>query len=450
MIRKPKYFSGLLAGITVIGSLVFSSGDSHAQDGVDRLFKRDSLTRDSLTEKLNTSGNSVTGNRLPLKMDPSDAVVPGASIVTRIRTEINPNLQNSTTLATAEDDLPYPALLHSYPKPIGYGMVYQGNKSTEETSKLATPGFNGWNPKANRDEYVFDGSDRGVKVSVGDDLIIQGLETEDTVGHFKTVDGRRLVTPSNRVAIYAPRFGAVRRLDSVFNARLHQPIGSIEEKTPIAMAQGNNETATSNQHVALDQFENSKRASEFIDRTRGVLADNITHLLGTRNSFKAYENLSLIRIGKHSNSESARLDLGIQSAKVWEDNLGIQVAVDNTAPVTVDRVRSAQQIVHVETKEGSDILRVTKVASKIAARTGDVVEFTIRFDNLSARDLADVTIIDNLTRRLEYMADSASSTVGAEFSQEKNDGGSLMLQWKLTEALAPQKGGLVRFKCRVR
>ncbi|MCP4476875.1 MAG: DUF11 domain-containing protein [Planctomycetaceae bacterium] len=445
MTRKQKHLSGFLAGITVIGSLVFGGANSQAQDGFDRLLKRASLP-----EKLSTPVAPRADNQLPLKMITSDAIVPGISVATQITTEINPALNNSATLVAAENDLPRPALNRFYPKPIGYGMVYRGNKSTQETSKFSTPGFNGWNPKANRDEYVFDGSDRGVKVTIGDDLIIQGLETEDTVGHFETVDGQRLVTPSNRVAIYAPRFGAVRRLDGVFNARLRQPIGSIEEKTPIAMANGNNETATSNQHVALDQFENSKRASEFIDRTRGVLADNIVHLLGTRNSFKAYENLSLIRLGKHSNSESARLDLGIQSAKVWEDNLGLQIAVSNTAPVTVDKVKSAQQFVHVETKEGSDILRVTKVASKIAARTGDIVEFTIRFDNLSARDLADVTIIDNLTRRLEYIADSASSTVGAEFSQEKNDGGSLLLRWKLSESLAPQKGGLVRFKCRVR
>ena len=445
MTRKQKHLSGFLAGITVIGSLVFGGANSQAQDGFDRLLKRASLP-----EKLSTPVAPRADNKLPLKMITSDAIVPGISVVTQITTEINPALNNSATLVAAENDLPRPALNRFYPKPIGYGMVYRGNKSTQENSKFSTPGFNGWNPKANRDEYVFDGSDRGVKVTIGDDLIIQGLETEDTVGHFETVDGQRLVTPSNRVAIYAPRFGAVRRLDGVFNARLRQPIGSIEEKTPIAMANGNNETATSNQHVALDQFENSKRASEFIDRTRGVLADNIVHLLGTRNSFKAYENLSLIRLGKHSNSESARLDLGIQSAKVWEDNLGLQIAVSNTAPVTVDKVKSAQQFVHVETKEGSDILRVTKVASKIAARTGDIVEFTIRFDNLSARDLADVTIIDNLTRRLEYIADSASSTVGAEFSQEKNDGGSLLLRWKLSESLAPQKGGLVRFKCRVR
>lgn len=445
MTRKQKNLSGFLAGITVIGSLVFGGANSQAQDGFDRLLKRASLP-----EKLSTPVAPRADNKLPLKMITSDAIVPGISVATQITTEINPALNNSATLVAAENDLPRPALNRFYPKPIGYGMVYRGNKSTQETSKFSTPGFNGWNPKANRDEYVFDGSDRGVKVTIGDDLIIQGLETEDTVGHFETVDGQRLVTPSNRVAIYAPRFGAVRRLDGVFNARLRQPIGSIEEKTPIAMANGNNETATSNQHVALDQFENSKRASEFIDRTRGVLADNIVHLLGTRNSFKAYENLSLIRLGKHSNSESARLDLGIQSATVWEDNLGLQIAVSNTAPVTVDKVKSAQQFVHVETKEGSDILRVTKVASKIAARTGDVVEFTIRFDNLSARDLEDVTIIDNLTRRLEYIADSASSTVGAEFSQEKNDGGSLLLRWKLSESLAPQKGGLVRFKCRVR
>ncbi len=436
MTRKKKHFSGFLAGITVIGSLVFGGTDSHAQDGIDRLLKRASLP-----EKLNTSGKPLADNKLPLKMVTSDAVIPGIATAA---------LNNSASLVVAENDLPRSTLLHSYPKPIGYGMVYRGPKSMQETSKFSTPDFTGWNPNANRDEYVFDGNDRGVNVSIGDDLVVNGLETEDTIGHFQTVDGRRLVAPSNRVAIYAPRFGAVRRIDGVFNARLRQPIGSIEEKTPIAMANGNNETATSNQHVALDQFENSKRASEFVDRTRGVLADNIVHLLGTRNSFKAYENLSLIRLGEHSSSESARLDLGIQSAKVWEDNLGLQIAVSNTAPVTVEKVKSAQQFVHVETKEGSDILRVTKVASKIAARTGDIVEFTIRFDNLSARELAEVTIIDNLTRRLEYIADSASSTVGAEFSQEKNDGGSLMLRWKLNEPLAPQKGGLVRFKCRVR
>ena len=445
MTRKQKQFSGFIAGITVIGSLVFGSANSQAQDGFDRLLKRASLP-----EKLNTAVQPVASNKLKLPMVTSDAVVPGVAVVTRIPTETQSPASNTTALVAAENDLPRSALLRSYPKPIGYGMVYQGKKSTQATSKLSTPGYNGWNPKANRDEYVFDGSDRGVKVTIGDDLIIQGLETEDTIGHFETADGRRLVTPSNRVAIYAPRFGAVRRIDGVFNARLRQPIGSIEEKTPIAMANGNNETSTTNQHVALDQFENTKRASEFIDRTRGVLADNIVHLLGTRNSFKAYENLSLIRLGKYSNSESARLDLGIQSAKVWEDNLGLQIAVSNTAPVTVDRVKSAQQFVHVETKEGSDVLRVTKVASKIAARTGDLVEFTIRFDNLGARNLEDVTIIDNLTRRLEYIEDSASSTISSDFSQEKNDGGSLMLRWKLTESLAPQKGGLVRFKCRVR
>ena len=442
MTRKQKHFSGLLAGITVIGSLVFGGAESQAQDGFGRLLKRASLP-----EKLNTSVEPRAEDKLPLKMITSDAMVPGA---TRISAETQANHNNSATLAGAENELRRPALNRSYPKPIGYGMVYRGTKSIQETSKFSGPDFKGWNPKANRDEYVFDGSDRGVKVTVGDNLVLQGLETEDTVGHFETVDGRRLVAPSNRVAIYAPRFGAVRRLDGVFNARLRQPIGSIEEKTPIAMANGNNETATSNQHVALDQFENSKRASEFVDRTRGVLADNVIHLLGARNSFKAYENLSLIRLGKHSNSESARLDLGIQSATVWQDNLGLQIAVSNTAPVAIEKVKSAQQFVHVETKEGSDILRVTKVASKIAARTGDIVEFTIRFDNLSARDLADVTIIDNLTRRLEYIDDSASSTIDSEFSQEENDGGSLMLRWKLSESLAPQQGGLVRFKCRVR
>src|SRR5207253_784416 len=62
------------------------------------------------------------------------------------------------------------------------------------------------------DEYLCDGGDYGTPAGVKADRSITGLEPEDAVSHYDTVDGRVLVTPSNRVCIYAPRFAAVRRV----------------------------------------------------------------------------------------------------------------------------------------------------------------------------------------------------------------------------------------------
>lgn len=338
----------------------------------------------------------------------------------------------------------------AYPTPLGYGKNVYRAANQKPGSKMSTPGFNKWHPNAGRDEYVFDGNDRGEKVHVDQSWKVHGLQTEDTVGHFDTLDGRRIVTPSNRVAIYAPRFGAVRKLDAVFNARLNSPVIALEELTPIARAAGKDESSTTKQHVALNRFDGAKRASGFVDRTRGVATGTVVHLFGVRNSFKAFENLQLIRIGKFSNAESARLNLGMLSARVWEDNLGLQVVTKKVALIIVNDVRTAQEFVRVESEDGSAILRVTKVASKIAARTGELVDFTIRFDNLSGKKIGNVTIIDNLTRRLEFVPNSAESSLKADFISEQNDGGSLMLRWEITEPVEAHSGGIIRFQCRVR
>lgn len=337
-----------------------------------------------------------------------------------------------------------------FPTPLAYGKRVYGVPEPNTDLKISTTGFKNWNPDASRDEYVFDGNDRGKKVKVDPSWNVYGLDTEDTVGHFDTLDGRRIVTPSNRVAIYAPRFGAVRKVDGVFNAILKQPVIALEEQTPIARAQGKDGSTTSKQHLALNRMNGTNRASGFVDRTRGVTADTVTHLFGVRNNFQPFENLSLMIMGKFSKAESARLNLGLQSASVWEDKLGLQVVAKDVSPIIVRDSQTVQELIHVEAEDGTAILRVTKIASKIAARTGDIVDFTIRYDNLSGKKIGNVTIIDNLTRRLEYVPNSAESSLKADFINERNDGGSLMLRWEITEPVNANSGGIIRFKCRVR
>ena len=95
-------------------------------------------------------------------------------------------------------------------------------------------------------------------------------------------------------------------------------------------------------------------------------------------------------------------------------------------------------------------LRVIKIASKKQARPGEIIDFTIRFDNLGNQTIKNVVLVDNLTTRLEYVPPTAQSSRRAEFSTSANEGDSLVLRWDFVDPLAPGEGGLVRFNCRVR
>lgn len=300
------------------------------------------------------------------------------------------------------------------------------------------------------DEYVYDGSDREKRIQVDGDWNVYGLDTEDTFGHFDTLDGKRLVSPSNRVAIYAPRFSAVRRVDNLHKSEHTSMVNQFKKKEGSVLSRSTDFSSTTKQHVAIKSNQQSQQASGLIDQTRGVVADNVITLRKASKSFRPYENLDLIRWGRFSKSQTARLQAGLLAAKSWTDNLGLQVHSDKVQPVVVNDALSLQQIVVVETDDDNAILRVVKIASKVAARPGEEVEFTIRFDNLSPRKVGNVTLIDNLTARLRYVPDSAECSLKGKFIQRENDGGSLMLRWEIEEPLAAGKGGVIRFKCRVK
>jgi uncharacterized repeat protein (TIGR01451 family) len=300
------------------------------------------------------------------------------------------------------------------------------------------------------DEYVYDGSDREKRVQVDGDWNIYGMDSEDTFGHFDTLDGKRLVSPSNRVAIYAPRFSAVRRVDNLHKSERIALVSQFKKKDGSVLSRSSDFSSTTKQNVALGSNERSQKAFGFSDRTRGVVSDNVLQLRKAKDSFRPYENLDLMRLGRYSKSQSARLQAGLLAAKSWADNLGLQVHADKVQPVVVNDALTLQQMVVVETDDDNAILRVVKVASKVAARPGEEVEFTIRFDNLSPRKIGNVTLVDNLTTRLRYIPDSAECSLKGDFIKRDNDSGSLMLRWEITEPLPAGKGGVIRFKCLVK
>ena len=67
----------------------------------------------------------------------------------------------------------------------------------------------------NVQEYIFDGGDEGAAVVVNKDWSQKGLGPTDTVAYYRTDGGKVCVAESNRVPIYAPRFGAVRQVTGI-------------------------------------------------------------------------------------------------------------------------------------------------------------------------------------------------------------------------------------------
>ena len=339
-----------------------------------------------------------------------------------------------------------PFINRANPIPIGISLAPLGRTFTEEEvhGALRLPA------KGPKDEYLLDGGDRKYRAYVGGDWKVYGLDVEDTIGHFDTLDGRRISSPSNQAAIYSPRFASVRRISDVTRGRLTSRVRSLEEQTEAAIEQFDDQTLLASQDLQPTRHKSTQTPFAFSDRTRGVNNESVTKASAFIRGFGAYENIKFLKWGTFDKNESARLNLGVQGALRWTDNLRVIINDEYANVGLVEEVTMAQGLVISETEGANPTLRVTKVASKFSAKSGDIVEFTIRFDNVGDQRVGNVTIIDSLTPRLEYVPDSAESELRAEFSTSRNEADSLVLRWEIEESLKIGKGGLIRFKCRVR
>ena len=299
------------------------------------------------------------------------------------------------------------------------------------------------------DEYVCDGGDAGVHVRVNDDWSVRGLDLEDTVGHFDTLDGRTLVSPSNSVCVYAPRFANVRKVVGAYSD--DQIIEPGRLLRPEIVGQDRQQES----FLSLDKREMAKRdvqignALVFRDRTRGISMNIRQRVRSLTKVQDVYHDFHILQFGILKRSEKARLAEFVDAAEFWTEAVGPEVLIDNVA-ATIDVTSQSPAIAYHVDDSGNPQLRVVKIASTKEALPGDEVEFTLRFDNVGDQTIGNVTIIDNLTARLEYVPDSAKCDINADFFTEENEGGSLTLRWEVIQPLKAGEGGVATFKCKMR
>jgi len=311
----------------------------------------------------------------------------------------------------------------------------------------APPGMSQpWPPN----EYLADGGDAGPNVTVAPDWQVRGLQMGDTVAHFDTVDGETVVEPSNRVHIYSPRFGAVRQVVGL--EQNQQRDRSVGIYSPAGLVGRENvQTAQARQqHFQVGRQIGRTLAGIYHTRQAESAMSTAIGLKGLDNGFKPYESPSAIRQGIFEASEMAWLAQGVDAAVAWSHEDAVQVILDHQAAAAEVTDQQVAAIFTVHESPANPKLRIVKVASTPFAEPGEVVDFTLRFDNVGDQVIGNVTIIDSLTTRLEYVPDSSQCSLAADFLTQPNEGDSLVLRWEISDPLEPGEGGVIRFRCRVR
>lgn len=337
----------------------------------------------------------------------------------------------------------------SGPPMAGAPQVINGGElaSAEPRGPWQPPGTSGPWPE---DEYLRDGGDTNLKVSIGGQWRVSGLDMEDTVAHYETLDGKTRVEPSNQVHIYAPRFGAVRQVTSLLSDE--QVAGSSGVHAPQKLTRYEDTTKFGTAKQNLQPLADAGARPATILRTKqgdGVVSTSTT-AKGFHDGYLPYENFTVIRQGVMESAEMAALARGVQAALAWSHNQAVQVVIDNQRAMAAVSNQKVDILFTVNEPPANPKLRLVKVASTQFAEPGDTVDFTIRFDNVGNQLIGNVTILDSLNTRLEYVPESAQCSVDAKFVFEPNEGDSVVVRCEITDPIKPGEGGVLRFQCKVR
>ncbi len=316
-----------------------------------------------------------------------------------------------------------------------------------EPGQWRPPGIPGPWP---HNEYVCDGGDLPPGVDVLPDWTVRGLNQEDTVAHYDTLDGRTEVEEANRVCLYAPRFAAVRQVSGTLIHETHDRVAAMDLPMRPVIHKEKDLVTTVNQPVQPERYLGTDGPQLFQEDVRGGSVDAAEGLVGLANRLRPYEDFQLVREGVFDGSEKARLAVALDAAQAWTETQAVQVAIAGTRAVVAVNDTGPQSVYHYELPPGKPRLRVVKLASAKHAQPGDLVEFTIRFDNVGDQTVGNVTIVDNLATRLEYVPDSEQCSLKAAFFTQENEGESLVLRWEIDAPLEVGEGGVIRFNCLVR
>ncbi|MDR0521319.1 MAG: DUF11 domain-containing protein [Planctomycetaceae bacterium] len=336
-----------------------------------------------------------------------------------------------------------------------------GQSVLDEVKRPALP--NTWQPgngtaadSRYSSEYLADGGDAGMPVAVNADWSVRHFYSEDTVAHYDTLDGKTAVSPSNRIRLYAPRFGAVRKIEGL---RQEGQITGIIQTNGRQIA----DHSRSKMQISLAAHEAAARLARNQDQLNSIGENRRPGGMETAAALSGYNNFEgvdaesmILRqrtfgLGGH---DRLKIERAAVCGRAWMGIGAVRVQFNASPPVAASNIEGAAAYFQIDDQllkiPNVSRLRLIKIASKDSALPGENVDFTIRFDNTGNALIGNVTILDSLTGRLEFVPGSAMCSLKSGFIAETNESGSLALRFEITDPLPPGEFGVIRFQCRVR
>jgi Domain of unknown function DUF11 len=258
--------------------------------------------------------------------------------------------------------------------------------------------------KGASEECLKDGGDVGPRAAPGPGPGgIGGVDPTDTVMQYTTKSGTK-TTPSNRICICVPRFGAM-RVETI-------PVGHQQTQMAEAVVQ----------ILTPKRIGFKTRPEEVVGReqARGVIGNQRAS-------------------GIESRTAPAALDL-------WS---GRPAGLSNIQGAAV--IAQTQGPEEITAFPGCTTLMIQKwVDPANPEKIGEEVTIHLKFTNPTIEDMTDVVIADSLTTRLEYIAGSAKTSRPATFVATPNGVGSMMLRWAVDGKLKPGESGTITFKVKIK
>ena len=298
-------------------------------------------------------------------------------------------------------------------------------------------------------EFICDGGDNPPNVAVRRDDSLTGLQPEDTVVHYTTAAGNIEIEASNKVCLYSPRFLSVRKITgalaggrAVGAAQFDKPLGTSRLDQPLPRL-------TMTDSIELAHADVTRKIDAMRERVRGVPVESVLQLEQASDVMAALVGLTIDQLNQLQDDEKAMLEQFSLAAISWALDECVEATIEDLKAPSLVRDESLQGLTIYEFPEAGR-LRIHKMADRTDAQPGEIVNFSIRVENVGDAAVDRVVLTDNLITRLEYVQGSATCSAGAEFLPVKNDGQSLRLQWKLTDVLRVGESATIRFKCKVR
>lgn len=300
------------------------------------------------------------------------------------------------------------------------------------------------------DEYIADGGDAGSETYAMPNWDVHNLESEETIAHFDTLGGNILVEPSNRVLIYSPRFGSVRQVVGPKSESQNVRLADMENGVALAEEQRREGIDYRTQETGIKIARENSRATGIGANQPGGIVSGEEGILENSVQTRLASAGGALREAVLQEKDRAAVADGMTAAAAWGEIQGVSVQIDRIAAQGNITLQGAETIYKIENETKSSRLRLIKVASKKEAAPGELVEFTIRFENVGTELIGNVTVLDSLSPRLEYVKESAKSSKKANFLVKNNETGSLLLRWEMIDPLEPNDFGVLTFLCKVR